>query len=251
MCESTSIKKTFTRYKKKGLKTWKTLPPYFTFLVLYFCVRLGKRLQLLPNCADVQTRPGQTRPVQKKLSAFCMATREAALIAGQHDFRFRFVCLCVSPCPCVWDCPSRGAPRSKWNQFKAFYESLLPLNCPFSGININASSSSSSSSAHCHFHFYSHSHCHSHHHCHCRPSACPAKPVGKMLPISFSFQICQNANSFGSVSPWSNFWSFKWLFRDILCVSFLWLWRYVGIIINYVLYSSECCIFLYVDHKST
>lgn len=32
-----------------------------------------------------------------------MATREASLIAGQHDFRFRFVCLCVSPCPCVWE----------------------------------------------------------------------------------------------------------------------------------------------------
>lgn len=219
VCESTSIKKTFTRYKKKGLKTWKTLPPYFTFLVLYFCVRLGKRLQLLPNCADVQARPDQTRPdlsraSKKKLSAFCMATREAALIAGQHDFRFRFVCLCVSPCPCVWD----GA--SKWNQFKAFYESLLLLNCPFLGININASSSSSSS-AHCHFHSYSHSHCHSHHHCHCRPSACPAKPVWKKLPISFSFEICQNANPFGSVSPGSNSWSIKWYFRVLLCILYM------------------------------
>lgn len=85
VCESTSIKKTFTRYKKKGLKTWKTLPPYFTFLVLYFCVRLGKRLQLLPNCADVQTRPDQTRPDLSRKNCLPSAWRPEKLRSLQDN----------------------------------------------------------------------------------------------------------------------------------------------------------------------
>lgn len=151
------------------------------------------------TCRPDPARPYQTRPDLSRKNCLPSAWRPEKLRSLQDN-------MTSASALCVYVLVRVRVYGRHTEQVKSI-QSLLRLavasQLPFFGININASSSSSSSSssAHCHFHFYPHSHCHSHHHCHCRPSACPAKPVGKMLPISFSFQICQNANSFGSGSP--------------------------------------------------